>query len=230
MNKIVTTLPLWAKKLSLAICYHINLLLLSQNTVSLMLTGGRSSKVLYSVLASYIGNECWQRIHIFFSDERNVDAFSEENNAYVSLNILFPEGIPYESNVHRIKTNFYKPSISASEYSVLLPESIDILLLSMGEDGHIASLFPGASGLNELTNKMISVIGPKPPRSRITISPVVIQSAKQVFVLAIGDKKRRKYEEALIDPDDIKSIPARLVLNKTWIFDLDEEFDLCPKL
>ena len=48
-------------------------------------------------------------------------------------------------------------------------------------------------------------------------------------MLAIGEEKRRKYEEALQDPDDINSMPARLVLDRTWIFDLDEGINLCPK-
>ena len=57
-----------------------------------------------------------------------------------------------------------------------------------------------------------------------------MKSAKKVYVLAIGKEKRRKYEEALLNPQDISTIPARLVLDRTWIFDLDQEIDLCPML
>jgi len=51
-----------------------------------------------------------------------------------------------------------------------------------------------------------------------TITTPVIKAAKEGYVLAIGEDKKKKYEEALINPTDIASIPAILVLDRTWIF------------
>ena len=134
-----------------------------------------------------------------------------------------------ENDVRHIDLRFTDPR-GKWQHLTQLPETIDFMLLSIGDDGHIASLFPNSPALFENERKVVPVIGPKAPYQRITITPSVIQSAKHVYVLALGDEKRRKYEEAILDREDISSIPARLVLDRTWIFDLDEEIDLCLKL
>jgi 6-phosphogluconolactonase len=109
--------------------------------------------------------------------------------------------------------------LAANNYSKLLPKSIDLLMLSVGEDGHISSLFPHSPVLHELQRSVVPVVGFKPPFSRLTITPQVIQSARNIIVIAEGIEKRKIYEKALQDPEDIDSIPARLVLNRTWVFD-----------
>ena len=56
------------------------------------------------------------------------------------------------------------------------------------------------------------------------ITPV-INNAKEIFILCFGNEKRKKYEEVLLDPDDYNSIPARLVLDRNWVFDIDQQID-----
>jgi 6-phosphogluconolactonase len=136
---------------------------------------------------------------------------------------LFSGQIPSSTVLHPMEGNVNDLSVEAERYGKLLPDAIDFMLLSMGEDGHIASLFPRSSALTETQKKIIPIHGPKAPYQRLTITPMVIKSAKQVFVLALGDEKRRMYEQALEDLEDIEAIPARLVLDRTWIFDLEDE-------
>jgi 6-phosphogluconolactonase len=107
---------------------------------------------------------------------------------------------------------------AADNYGRLLPMNIDLLLLSVGEDGHIASLFPHSPALHELQRSVVPVVGPKAPFSRLTITPRVIESARNIIVLAEGVEKRKVYEMALEAPEDIDSIPARLALNGIWVF------------
>jgi len=71
--------------------------------------------------------------------------------------------------------------------------------------------------LHESTRAVVPIIGPKPPYKRLTITPKVIQCARHIFVLAIGEQKKIIYKKAMQIPDDVDSIPARLVLDKTWI-------------
>ena len=71
----------------------------------------------------------------------------------------------------------------------MLPESIDILLLSVGSDGHIASLFPQSNALNEKTKSVVPFVGSKPPPERLTITTSVIQPAKSTFLFAQGKEK-----------------------------------------
>ena len=101
----------------------------------------------------------------------------------------------------------------------MLPESLDIILLSLGMDGHIASLFPGNSALQQKTGSVVSVVGPKPPPERLTITPHAINPAKSTFLFARGKEKGKVLAEALKNPNDISSLPVRLVLDSTWVLD-----------
>jgi len=194
---------------------------------SVMLTGGRSAEQLYLAMARLPTFALLHNVSFWFGDERCVPPDHPDSNYAMAMRTLFVGGVPSTCHVCRMKA---EQGVAFFSYESQVPASVDILLLSMGADGHIASLFPHSPALFETKRKVLPVIGPKAPFKRLTITPPVIQSAKQVYVLAIGDKKRRKYEEVLHDPEDICAIPARLVLNRTWIFDLDEEIDLCPKL
>ena len=208
---------------------HIQHAVSTYGVCNLMLTGGRSAHVLYKEWAkSFHGLP--KSIRIYFSDERAVPADHPESNFHLATSTLFPFGMPEFLIVNRLAADAKNIDIATKNYDSILPDRIDILLLSMGEDGHIASMFPGSPALLETERKVMPIIGPKAPFQRLTITPLVIQAAKRVYVLAIGEEKRRKYEEALLEPEDISSIPARLVLDRTWIFDLDEEIDECPKL
>jgi 6-phosphogluconolactonase len=89
----------------------------------------------------------------------------------------------------------------------------------MGEDGHIASLFSHSPALEETRRRVAIADAAKLPHRRMTVTPSVISSARQVYVLALGKRKREVYEEALRDPADVVSLPARLVLGGQWIFD-----------
>ena len=108
----------------------------------------------------------------------------------------------------------------ARNYEQMLPESIDILLFSVGSDGHIASLFPWSNAHNE-TKSVVPVVGPKPPSERLTITTSVIQPAKSTFLFAQGKEKGQILAQALESRNNIASFPVRLVLEATWILDTD---------
>jgi len=109
------------------------------------------------------------------------------------------------------------PASAVEEYSNLLPDALDILLLSMGEDGHFASIFPGSDSVFENEKKVIYTRGPRYPKNRITITPKMVSNAKKVYVMALGNKKYLKFKDIFLDPADIKSFPARLLLGSTWV-------------
>ena len=197
---------------------------------SIMLTGGRSVVDLYKSLSVHINTHSYCPPSDFFlTDERNVSPTSHESNFKLITDHFFSKGVPNGSFFYSYELALSSMEDVATKYASVIPDQIDIMILSLGEDGHIASLFPNSPALSEIERKVVPVVGTKAPFQRFTITPPVIQAAKKVYVLAIGDEKRRKYEEALLDPEDISSIPARLVLDRTWIFDLCEEIDLCPK-
>jgi 6-phosphogluconolactonase len=107
-------------------------------------------------------------------------------------------------------------NLCASIYEKKIPKNIDILLLSMGEDGHIASLFPNSKAIDETNRAILPVIGSKFPYNRITITPKVIKEAKCTYVLAMGEEKIHLFNKLLDNLNDVYTIPARLVIDAKW--------------
>lgn len=196
---------------------------INQNgTCHILLTGGLSAAQLYRAWAALPGDPAgWRGVQFYFGDERCVPPDDAESNYHLARSALFPHGIPEGVPMHRMAADAKDLDAVADCYAAQLPESVDILLLSMGEDGHIASLFPHSPALHEAHRLVVPVSGSKPPHQRLTITPPVIRNAREVIVMAIGEQKRAMYEEALHDPTDIDAIPARLVLDRTWVFQVD---------
>jgi len=160
-------------------------------------------------------------VDFFFGDERCVPPEHEESNFGLAMRTLFRFGVPKGCDVHRIEADSKDKNSAATRYSELLPDSISLLLLSLGEDGHIASLFPGSPALHE-TRKVVPVIGPKPPADRFTITPIVIDKAESIVTLATGEEKIHPFREALFSSGLVELCPARLVSHATWLVDFDE--------
>lgn len=189
------------------------------NICHVMLTGGRSATQLYEAWSASVHNpSSISGIHFYFGDERRVPPDHPESNYKLAIEALFPKGIPDNVQVHRMESDSPDMDGAADRYAAALPGRIDLLLLSMGEDGHIASLFPHSVALKETNKRVLAILGPKPPYQRMTITPPVIRNARHVLVMALGQQKRALYEEALRNPSDIDTLPARLVLDRTWIF------------
>jgi 6-phosphogluconolactonase len=201
----------------------------TQGFCSVMLTGGRSAERFYKAwsISPELSKAC--NVHFYFGDERCVPCDHPDSNYGLVVRTLFPNGEPQYVKIHPLRVDAFNVEAAADLYADSLPEVIDILLLSMGEDGHIASIFPNSSALWETKRKVIPIIGPKPPFQRLTVTPSVIKSAKQIYILAIGDKKKRKYKEALLNPSDTATLPARIVLHGTWIFEPNEVIKPCIK-
>ncbi len=159
-----------------------------------------------------------QKFKIYLGDERCVSSIDKNSNYNLICNKLFSKNFLHKYSLNKMYHG--NQSLDAIRYEKLLPKSIDLLLLSIGDDGHIASLFPYSPALNEKNRSVVRVFAPSPPYQRLSITPKVIKSAKEVIVLALGSKKLKMYEEAKKNPKDIYSIPARLVLNRHWIFKL----------
>ena len=194
---------------------------------SIMLTGGRSAKILYQNYHKNNKNKVIKNVDFFLTDERYVMPDSAESNQrLIEENFISGHQLSSNSSFNTFDTTEDNPALICNSYESLLPTQIDLMILSMGEDGHIASLFPYSDALKEYSKNILSTLCPKPPPNRFTITPKVINNAKEIFVLCFGDEKRRKYEEAKTKPDDCDSIPARLVLNRNWIFDIDDDIDL----
>ena len=190
----------------------------NQGRCSVMLTGGQSAERLYAAWRDLSEFRALRSATFYFGDERCVPPADSASNYGLAMRSLFAQGVSSGCSVVRMDADVADRERAAALYEGLLPGKIDILLLGVGEDGHIASLFPHYAALLETRRRVVPVTGPKSPFQRLTIAPPVIQDAGEVFVLAFGQQKHAVYEEALRDPEDIVGMPARLVLNRTWIF------------
>ena len=190
------------------------------NRCTVMLTGGSSAERLMLAWAELTDFAQLHNVDFFFGDERCVPPEHEESNFGLAMRTLFRFGIPKCCDVHRIEAELSDKDSVANRYAELLPDRIDLLLLGVGEDGHIASLFPGSSVLHE-TRKVVPVRGPKPPTERITITPSVINQSEFIVVLASGEAKFAPLRDILGSSTSMEQCPARMVQHATWLIDFD---------
>lgn len=209
----------WPVQSAQLIQYHINAILLERGQCSVMLTGGESAGRLYTAWAELPDFQEMADVQFYFGDERCVSPNHPESNSGMAMRVLFQRGVPAGCSVFRMEADDTDREATALRYEEILPERVDVLLLGVGEDGHIASLFPGSVALQEIGRRVMSVVGTKPPYERLTVTPPVITQANSIFVLAAGAAKAQILERALQEKHDFVSMPARLALKATWLLD-----------
>ncbi|VUX54856.1 6-phosphogluconolactonase [uncultured Woeseiaceae bacterium] len=209
----------WATQSSKLILGVIAANLREHGKCRLMLTGGKSAEKLYTAWEESSAFCTATGIQFYFGDERCVAPDHPESNYGMSMRKLFPKGVPEGCSVFRMEADDPDREASALRYNNELQERIDVLLIGVGEDGHIASLFPGSPELKETDRRVVPVSGPKPPFNRLTITAPVIAEARTVFVLAPGEVKTQILMRALQEPGAVDALPVRLVLGATWLLD-----------
>jgi 6-phosphogluconolactonase len=185
---------------------------------NLTLAGGGTPRGGYQRLAEVPGLP-WDRIEVFFGDERAVPSHHPESNFRMAMEALLSRVPVPPGQIHRMEADLQDRETAARRYEAVLPPTLDILILGIGGDGHTASLFPGEEALRERSRRVVPARGPTPPRDRLTITPPVIQSASRVFVLARGGGKAASVSRALEGPFDPGACPAQLARAGTWILD-----------
>lgn len=160
------------------------------------LAGGSTPKGLYKKLAvaPYRDQIDWARVHLFFGDERFVPATHDDSNYKMAKEALIDHVPVPADNVHRVPTESGEPAEVAAQYAdtvtaVLKDQPFDLVLLGLGPDGHIASLFPDTPAL-EVTDQIVtSLYVEKFDADRITFTYPTIHAARQVIVFIAGEGK-----------------------------------------
>lgn len=209
----------WSVQSAQLIQNSIHVILLERRQCSVMLTGGRSAEQLYTAWAAIPAFQQMTGVQFYFGDERCVPPGHPESNYGMAMQSLFNHGVPAGCSVFRMEADAPDCNEAAIRYESVLPDKVDVLLLGVGEDGHVASLFPGSVALHEVNRRVMHITGPKPPHERLTITPSVITQARSIFVLATGVSKAQILVEALQVIGDFDTMPARLALNATWLMD-----------
>jgi 6-phosphogluconolactonase len=188
---------------------------------ALGLAGGATPHPAYEALAAGPLDEPvpWDRVHVFFGDERAVPPDHPDSNFRMASEALLGRvGVP-AGNVHRMEAEAADADAAADRYARLLPEALDVLVLGVGADGHTASLFPGSPALGERSRRVVPARAPKPPERRLTLTPPVIAAARRLLVLAAGADKAQAVARALKSPGAPEEVPARLARDGVWFLD-----------
>ena len=186
---------------------------------NLMLTGGRAAEQLYLEWSKLLKCDPFTGINFYFGDERCVSPQNRDSNFGMAMRTLFAHGLAEKYSIYRMAADATELNLAVSDYENKLPLSMDIVLLSVGDDGHIASLFPFHNAVDEVDKRIVQISAPHLQYDRISITRPVLNNASEIFVFAIGPSKEAVYKRAVTYPSLIKEIPARLVLGRTWIFD-----------
>ena len=156
---------------------------------SIVLTGGQSVLNLYKILSKADSN--WDKWHIYIGDERFLPAGHKDRNDQIINEIWLNNSTIPQKNIHFIKAELGLLDARV-EYENTLKriDKFDVVLLSMGEDGHIASLFPNHIYPEE---QMVVVEqgSPKPPKERVSMSYQQLNKAHYIFKLIIGESKQK---------------------------------------
>lgn len=190
------------------------------------LSGGSTPYPLYRQLSQSALNRQlpWQKIHIFWGDERLVPANHEESNSYQAMKrLLYLVPVP-PGNIHRVNGELSHAE-AASEYKSVISRFVepgreipefDLILLGVGEDGHTASLFPGLYNPGEREDLVISVMSHygNRPAARVTFTPRLINKARNVYFLVSGGSKARAVKNALSgEYDPLRNPTQRIFLD-----------------
>jgi 6-phosphogluconolactonase len=179
----------------------------AQGRFTVALSGGSTPKALYSLLASNYADFAWNRVFLFFGDERHVPPTDPESNyRMVSESLLTKIAIPAE-NVFRVKAENPDAAAAAADYEAQLRRffelepgeypRFDLILLGMGPDGHTASLFPDSMALDEQSRLVVANWVAKFNTHRITFTFPVLNHAAEVMFLACGADKADMLHQVL---------------------------------
>jgi 6-phosphogluconolactonase len=190
----------------------------AKGRVTLALAGGTTPRAMHEVLACS-RSVPWLAVHVYFGDERAVPPEHPDSNYRMAKESLLDRVPIPPHQVHRMRGEDPDRDAAARAYEALLPDVLDVLVLGMGEDGHTASLFPGADSLRESTRRVLPVIGPKPPPERLTLTPPEILGAERRIVLAAGAGKAEAVARALEGPWDPSATPVQFARRGVWFVD-----------
>ncbi len=183
------------------------------------LSGGTTPKQMGSILARepYRSRIPWDRVHVFWGDERWVPLGSPESNAGEARR-GFLDLVPIPpSNVHPWDTAAESPRQAAAAYEGLLREEFgepsgiprfDLVLLGMGDDGHTASLFPDTDALVADGRLAVANYVPKMDASRLTLTAPLLNAGREILFLVGGPGKADTLEAVLEGPELPANFPA----------------------
>ncbi len=183
--------------------------LLAKGEFHLVLTGGTLGvQISQALVAAFNGApELYKGLHIWFSDERFVNLDSSERNAAPLHGALINTNVVVHESLAPDSPATIEDAVRDYE-EALRGVTIDLNILGVGPDGHVASLFPGVADLDDQRDIFAITDSPKPPASRISFTMKFLNQADEIWIVAAGASKADAVAK-IIEGD--LSIPASYV-------------------
>lgn len=207
---------------------HIQTVLADQERYALALAGGSTPERLHEMLASGFPHLPWDRVDMYWGDERFVPSSSPQSNERMARRTLLSGLDVPVANVHPVPTDVGSPEAAAEQYETVLRDAFadrdhtfDLVLLGLGGDGHTASLFPEDDPSPDDDAWVRAVTAPPrhDVRDRITCTLPVLNGAREAVFLVSGESKKEAVER-IFSGD--ASLPAARVAPRdrlTWFMD-----------
>lgn len=197
---------------------YIQDILKTRERFILVLSGGSTPKQLYQLLSDEYKNKiAWSRIHFFWGDERYVPIDDERNNAKMAFENLLNRVTVQKNQIHIMRTDI-EAEAAAAEYEEILHsyfpdgnKTFDLVLLGMGDDAHVLSLFPGYELVNEKKKWVSSFYSEALKMYRITLTPPVVNASRRIAFLISGSDKADALNKVLSENHDPQLYPSQVI-------------------
>ena len=207
-----------------------------QDRFTIALSGGSTPKKLHLLLASdqFKNKIDWQKLHVFWGDERYVPFNDDRNNAKMAFDTLLNHVPVPKSEIHIMRTDI-DPGDSAKEYESILKgyfpqaasedlshhsplnthasksSTFDLALLGLGDNAHTLSLFPGEAVVHEKNHWVRSVFVKELNMQRITLTAPVVNLSRRIAFLVSGQDKAEAVAHILSDNYNPDLYPAQVI-------------------
>jgi 6-phosphogluconolactonase len=178
---------------------------------AIALSGGHTPEKMYTLWAAtekYRNETDWNRVHLFWGDERYVPHDDPLSNFRMTREALLSHVSIPAANVHAAPTHLPTPEQAAEAYDQELrkffgsaPPAFDVTLLGLGPEGHTASLFPDSPALEEKKRWVTAVHVTALPPNRLTFTLPVLNSSRSTYFLVAGENKRPILAALRAEPD-----------------------------
>ena len=212
-----------------------------RGSASIVLTGGRIAAKVLGTLKDLPAAAAidWPHVELWWGDERFLPAGDPERNETQARAALL-DALPLDpARVHAMPPSDGPDGDDAEAAAARYARELvtggadlppfDVLMLGVGEDGHVASLFPEHPVLNETGTTAAVHNSPKPPPTRITLTMPTIQSADEVWLVAAGPDKTASVGAALNGDKSLPAAHATGTGRTLWLLDASAAADITPR-